>query len=147
MKAISATMFAVCLCFTLQAGAEGVYKYVKDGRTYYSDQPPPNVNAQEVESYSRGTSGPAPRAEETEAESQKQAIVQQECDKARARLVEYQNSPILIQRNLKGEEQELTAEERIDVIVRAQQDVNQLCGEPSADVLDSDLDSDADFEG
>ena len=107
--------------------AQGVYRYEKNGKVYYSDQPPPSVNAKQVDTHVPG----APRPEsntQPQKNSERQAIRSQECDKARARLVEYQNSPIIKQRNLKGEERELTAAERIDVIVRAQTDVNELCG-------------------
>jgi hypothetical protein len=40
---------AAALAFTLPAAAQQLYKYVdKDGRTVYSDQPPPNVASKAI---------------------------------------------------------------------------------------------------
>jgi hypothetical protein len=116
---------------TATVSAEGVYKYVKDGKVIYSDQPPPSANAQKMEAYSSSHAVTRPKSapKVEDKDNQLSAIRTQECNKARARLVEYQNSPTLIQRNLKGEQETLTAEQRIDVIVRAQTDVNDLCNE------------------
>lgn len=105
-----------------------MYRWEKNGKTYYSDQPPPDRQVEKISPQVPGAVKPAPQAG-NEQQAQVSKIRGQECDKARARLMEYQNSPVLKQRNLKGEERELTASERIDVIVRAQTDVNELCGE------------------
>lgn len=117
-----------CLGMTASVSAQGVYKYVKDGKVVYSDQPPPNAQAKKIEAYGskRPTTQPV-KPETTEEDPRVTAVRSQECDKARARLVQYQESPTLKQRNLKGEEKELTAQERIEIIVRAQQDVADLC--------------------
>lgn len=118
--------FGLSLCSA--AMAEDMYRWQENGKTYYGDQPP---NNRQVEKINPQVPQGAPAAEQADDDRQAKVdkIRGQECDKARARLVEYQNSPVLKQRNLKGEERELTASERIDVIVRAQADVNELCGE------------------
>lgn len=132
MNKVLIVLLIGCLGVTASASAQGVYKYVKDGKVVYSDQPPPSVEAEKIEAYSNKQTGSSPATEPPStkpADSKRAAIRSQECDKARARLVQYQNAPTLVQSNLKGEQKELTASERIDVIVRAQTDVNQLCDE------------------
>ena len=118
-----------CLGMTASVSAQGVYKYVKDGKVVYSDQPPPNVQAKKIEAYGskRPTTQPVKPEQENQEDPRVKAVRSQECEKSRARLVQYQSSPVLKQSNLKGEEKELTSQERIDVLVRAQQDVNDLC--------------------
>ena len=112
------------------AAAEGVYRWEQNGKVIYSDQPPPNSQAEKVDTHVPGVPRPALSGEAARQQEIKQAIRAQECEKARARLNEYQNAPVLKQRNLKGEERELTSNERIDIIVRAQGDVSELCGDP-----------------
>lgn len=113
------------------AHAAGVYRYEKDGKVYYSDQPPANAKVEEVDSM--GFTHPLNSSDfkvqdEDGNEDNLQAIRSKECVKAKERLTEYEDSPTLIQRNLKGDELTLTAEERVQVIARAQQDVRDLCG-------------------
>ena len=117
--------------------AEGVYRWEHNGKVFYSDQPPPTANAKEVDTHVPGKpQAPVNRAGPTSDE--RQALRSQECEKARARLIEYQNAPVLKQRNLKGEERELSANERIDVIVRVQSDIDQLCNEPDPGAASTD---------
>lgn len=110
------------------AMAEDMYRWQENGKTYYGDQPPVNRQVETIDPKVPSARQPAEEVGD-DRQAQVDKVRSQECDKARARLVEYQNSPTLKQRNLKGEERELTASERIDVIVRAQTDVNELCGE------------------
>lgn len=144
-------LFAACLGMATAASAGGVYKYEKDGKVIYSDQPPPNTRAQKIDSYSSKNPESRPTSEPVEQDTaERSAIRSKECAKARARLAEYQEAPTLIQRNLKGEQVTLSAQERIDVLVRAQVDVNELCGEPEPSAPDdglNDLTAETDSDG
>lgn len=122
-----------------------MYRWEKNGKVFYSDQPPPDRQVEKIDPQVPGTQKPAPKTS-NDRQQQINQIRSQECEKARARLIEYQNSPVLKQRNLKGEERELTSSERIDVIVRAQTDVNELCGENDTELEEAEQDFSAEPE-
>ena len=133
-------LISACLgmaAFTPLAQAEGVYRWEENGKLMYSDQPKAGAKIEQVDKYGHVKKPTSDASKQDESADKTSAVRSQECDKARARMVEYQNSPTLSQRNLKGEVRNLSASERIDIIVRAQTDVNDLCGEPQASTPES----------
>lgn len=150
MNKIALLVLTAFLGISSLAQAEAVYKYTVDGKVIYSDQPPPGADAKRMDSYSSSKPDSRPTSEATADEGdQFTALRSSECKKAQERLKQYQDSPTLIQRNLKGEQVTLSASERLDVIVRAQQDADELCGPPPAAEEENDdgfADLDAEVE-
>lgn len=124
------------------AAAAEVYRWVDDGMVHYGDHPPKGVEAQRVNPERRGFDTlPAPRQDTAAAGDEAQAagatandpertarIRQEQCDKARERLENYRNAARM--RIQEGDEtREMTAEERVQAIARAEADVAEFCGE------------------
>ncbi|CAN0227825.1 unnamed protein product [Chrysoparadoxa australica] len=125
--------------FTGLASAE-IYRWVDDqGRVHYGDRPAAGRPAEKLQSTPAGpartadrdTSGnEAGRTDEADDRAERAAEVrQQECEKARTRLQAYRDAARLTTTGPEGETRELDADERVDVIVRAEEQVAELCPE------------------
>jgi len=129
------------------ASAE-LYKYVdKDGKTVYSDTPPPGVDAKTVHvapSSGGGGTGPKPavtldkelekgralakdREKKAEVEEKNAKIAEQKCEQARQNLRTYTDGGRLFKYDAKGEREFLTDEEIEAARVAAQKDVDESC--------------------
>jgi hypothetical protein len=130
------------------ASAE-LYKYVdKDGKTVYSDTPPPGADAKpmHVVPSSGGANAPAPkpattldkelekgralakdREKKAEVEEKNAKIAEQKCEQARQNLRTYTDGGRLFKYDAKGEREFLTDEEIEAARVAAQKDVDESC--------------------
>lgn len=117
-----------------------IYRWVDDqGRVHYGDRPATGRAAERLQSTPAGPSRPADRdASGDDADPQSDAeararraerVRDEECDKARKRLQAYRDASRLTTTGPEGEPRELDAEERVDVIVRAEEQVAELCPE------------------
>lgn len=129
------------------AAAAGVYRWTgDDGLVHYGDRPPPGADAVPIqpEQDDFGSFPALPDAAETaadgsaenasEAESgdvddpERTARIQREqCAKARERLENYSNAARIQLRQEDGSVRDMTPEERVQAISRAEADVAQLC--------------------
>lgn len=135
--------------FATAASAE-IYRWVGDGGlTHYGDRPPPGANAVRVQPET-GNFGsfPAPRAAATESEEpaaeeagtesasgdvdspERTARIRgEQCAKARERLENYSNAAQIQIRQEDGGTRDMTPEERVQAIARAESDVAHFCEE------------------
>lgn len=115
-----------------------IYRWVDDqGRVHYGDRPAAGRSAEKLQSTPAGPARTAGRdtsgdradpADEAEERAERAAEVrQQECKKARTRLQAYRDAARLTTTGPDGETRELDADERVDVIVRAEEQVAELC--------------------
>jgi len=124
----------------------GLYKYVdKDGKTVYSDQPPPDAAATQLH-VAPQASGPAPksyveqdkdlnkaRAEERDREKKKEIaeqnakLEQERCDQARQNYHTFTDGGRLFKYNEKGEREFLSDEQIEAQRAKSKQEMDEAC--------------------
>ena len=135
-------------CAIAPLATAGLYKYVdKDGKTVYSDTPPPGADAKPLHIVpSTGPGGPAPKPASTldkdlekgralakerekkrESEEKNAKIAEQRCEQAKDNLRTYTDGGRLFKYNAKGEREFLSDEEIEAARVKAQKDVDESC--------------------
>lgn len=142
---------AAALAFAPLAGAQQMYKYVdKDGKTVYTDQPPPTVQAKPI------ASPPPPPSPAKAAEGNKSAVerdkdaqkgrekakeaqkkqdeasqraqqAEQRCNVARSTLQQYTEGGRLMKYNEKGEREYMSDEEIAKGRNAAQREMDEAC--------------------
>jgi type IV secretory pathway VirB10-like protein len=141
---------AAALAFAPLAGAQ-LYKYTdKDGKTVYTDQPPPTVQAKPIAAPPPPPPAPAPakaatgnksaverdkeaekgreQAQKKEDEAAKKAQqAEQRCNQARTTLQQYSAGGRLMKYNEKGEREYMSDEEIAKGRVSAQREVDEAC--------------------
>lgn len=128
--AIAALVAAVSMPATDAAAA--IYRWVdQDGTVHYSDQPRAGAEKVGVEQRrSRSTSGNRDSADGAgQSRTERAATIRaEECGKAKERLASFREAATLTTTGEDGEPRPLTAEERVQAIARAEEDVAGLCG-------------------
>ncbi len=136
-------------CAVAPLASAELYKYIdKDGKTVYSDTPPPGADAKllHVSPSSGGGGGGAPkpavtldkelekgralakeREKKAENEEKNAKIAEQRCEQAREKLRTYTDGGRLFKYDAKGEREYLTDEEIEAARVAAQKDVDESC--------------------
>ncbi len=139
----------VLACAVAPLAAAALYKYVdKDGKTVYSDTPPPGVDAKPLNVIpSTGSGGGAAskaavsldkelekgralekdREKKKETEEKNAKIAEQRCEQAKDNLRTYTDGGRLFRYNAKGEREFLSDEEIEAARVKAQKDVDESC--------------------
>lgn len=133
-KGITLMLAAACLVWGGLATAE-VYRWVdEDGEVHYSDRPVQGSESVDVdvpppgESDSNAAPDEYPAGADPDAEKAKVRAAQ--CELAKTRLKSYEEAETLLRRNEDtGEEAELSADERVDLIVQTQRRVREWCGD------------------
>jgi len=117
-------MLLVLAALSTAASAGPVYKWVdKSGRFHFSDTPQPGwtrvgvglPNAMNTESLEGDDPGSEARAAE--------------CQKRRDLLASYRGAERIIERDALGNEKEYSAEQRLQLVARAEQQVAEACGD------------------
>lgn len=127
MQALS--LLLLWLLVAIPAAAGNIYRWTDaNGVVHYSDQPQRGAAAVPVQA-GRHTSKSSPLPVQTqESRAERVAAIRAEqCEKARKRLTLLQESGRVASVNEDGEEAALGADERVQAILRAQQDVVGLC--------------------
>lgn len=120
-----------------------IYQWVdENGHAHYGDQPPKGAGAERIRPQSRGFDSVATEsaavdsagddtaspADENEDDADRTARIRREqCEKARARLESYRDAARIQLRQEDGSTRDMTADERVRAIARAEADVGQLC--------------------
>lgn len=130
------------------AATADVYRWVDDqGVAHYSDQP--TGDAQAVDIRSAGTAKGAPAAREAQQDEQpdvaptadgegaddaaaKARVRADQCAKAKDRLTKLRNAQRILVKEDNGKQRELSPDEQVDEIVRAEDRVDSLCGSGAA---------------
>jgi len=145
MKRIA--VLAIAIAFAPLAGAE-LYKYVdKDGKTVYSDQPPANVDSQQLHVNTGVSSSNAPagsavardkalekgreadrdKAKKAETEANNAKVAEQKCAQAKQDYQTYQDGGKLFKYNKAGE-REFLSDEEIEAKRRSSKaDMDEAC--------------------
>lgn len=129
MMSLAKTLCLVLLLVCVPVLAGNIYRWTDaNGVVHYSDQPRPGVAAVAVEP-GLGTAEPPPQPDSASRSRAERvaAIRAEQCDKARERLRMLQESGRVVSVNAEGEESALDSDERVEAILRAQQDVAGLC--------------------
>ncbi|HXS52254.1 MAG TPA: DUF4124 domain-containing protein [Usitatibacter sp.] len=137
-------------CAVVPLASAELYKYVdKDGKTVYSDTPPPGADAKPVHVVPSsggggGATAPKPaatldkelekgralakdREKKAEIEEKNAKIAEQKCEQARQNLRTYTDGGRLFKYDAKGEREFLSDEEIEAARVAAQKDVDESC--------------------
>lgn len=130
------SMYALlALLLPALAAAADVYRWTDaQGTVHYSDQPHPGASAVTVDpGAAAAPSGGGRNAGEADAAPSKaeraDAIRVEQCEKANERLAKLQNAATVTTTGPDGEKRELSADERVQAIARAESDVAGLCGD------------------
>jgi hypothetical protein len=137
-------ILAVALALAPIASAQ-LYKYVdKDGKTVYSDQPPPNVDSKQL-NVRTGTSTdtPAPKtaverdkdlqkgrdeAAKKSAEAAKLAAQKEQmCDAAKSNYAQYANGGRVVRTDANGEREFLSDDQIDEAREKAQKQMEEAC--------------------
>ena len=138
-------VLAIAIAFAPLAGAE-LYKYVdKDGKTVYSDQPPSNVDSQQLHVNTGVSSTPAnsavardkaqekgreaerDKAKKAEAEANNAKVAEQKCAQAKQDYQTYQDGGKLFKYNKDGEREYLSDEEIEAKRKSSKQEMDEAC--------------------
>lgn len=135
-------------CAVAPLASAELYKYVdKDGKTVYSDTPPPGADAKPLHVMpSAGPSAPATkpaitldkelekgralakeREKKQEVEEKNAKLAEQRCEQARDNLRTYTDGGRLFRYDKQGEREYMTDEEIEAARVKAQKDVDESC--------------------
>jgi hypothetical protein len=120
-----AAMLLVGLMLSAAASAGQVYKWVdKAGHFHFSDTPQPGWTRVDA---MRGNTMTAevPQVGDDPGSEAKAA----ECQKTRDTLASYRNAARVVERDALGNEKEYSAEQKQQLVARAEQQVAQACGE------------------
>jgi hypothetical protein len=138
-------VLAIAIAFAPLAGAE-LYKYVdKDGKTVYSDQPPSNVESQQLHVNTGVSSSPASsavardkalekgreaerdKAKKAETDANNAKLAEQKCAQAKQDYQAYQDGGKLFKYNKDGEREYLSDEEIEAKRVSSKADMDAAC--------------------
>lgn len=113
-------------CHSAQAG--NIFRWVgEDGVVHYGDAP---AIGSEPVAVRNGKPVPPPRGEDDESEEETLAEIREnQCEKARQRYAQYNDSSKIVETDAFGKKRELSAEERLTTIARAKGDVETYCNE------------------
>jgi hypothetical protein len=126
-KATVIAIGAVLLLVSVAAAAE-VYRWVDaEGEVQYSDRQVQGAEPAEVKVPEVVDAVSVAESADT------QVVRDQQCELARKRLDEYENSDALFQEDEFGRRREISGEERVQLIARGQSNVNEFCGEQMAE--------------
>jgi len=139
-------ILALAVALAPVAGAQQLYKYVdKDGKTVYSDQPPPDVDSKQLRVSTGAASAPqksavermkesdkarkdvADKSSKAGEEAEKQAQAEQRCQAARSNLQIYTDGGRIQRINAQGERELMNDEELEAATARARRDVEEAC--------------------
>ncbi len=125
----------VALLLIIGNASAGVYRWVDEqGQVHYGDKPPPG--AEPVQTRLPSLSGrPAAAAEDTDEEETGNidpAVALQQCTAARELLFSYEQAPRLMKQTSLGEQGELTAQERDQLLAIQRGKVADACNESAA---------------
>ncbi|MFT4047701.1 MAG: DUF4124 domain-containing protein [Solimonas sp.] len=110
------------------ASAGPVYKWVdRSGHIHYGDTPEPGWTRVDPGRANTST-GEAPQTGDDVA-SEAQAA---ECQKQREALGSYRNAARIVERDALGNEKEYSAEQKQQLVARAEAQVEQACGAPAS---------------
>lgn len=132
------TVFAALLLFGAggATGADEVYRWVENGQVHYGDRAPKGVEAERITPQQgdfelRDSTDTAGESTTTDADEQARTerIRQEQCEKARTRLERYREASRIRVERADGSTRDMTAEERVEAIARAEADVAELCSE------------------
>lgn len=127
--------FALLLAVAFTAGAGQVYKWIDgEDRVHYSDTPRPGwtrVDLKAAPGFTPVTAAPdvggyTPPDDASESPQGTQ-LRAEECQKRREQLETYRNSTQISERDNLGNERVFNEEQRLQLIERTQQQVNELC--------------------
>lgn len=127
MKSVSSFIISlvalVLLGGSVTAQAE-IYRWVDEkGVAHYGDQPASDAERVRI----RRGKAVGPNEEEKAETAELSALREEQCEMAQSRFKEYNNSSRLIEKDDFGKERELSAEERLAAIAKAQGDVQAYC--------------------
>ena len=133
-------------CAVAPLAVADLYKYVdKDGKTVYSDQPPPGVDSKQLHINSGSSSSPAKsaverdkdlqkgreeardKAKKADTEAQNAKVAEQRCAQAQADYKTYQDGGKLFKYNKDGEREYLSDEEIEAKRVSSKADMDAAC--------------------
>jgi hypothetical protein len=139
-------ILALAVALAPLAGAQQLYKYVdKDGKTVYSDQPPPDVDSKQLRVSTGAASAPQKSAVERQKEgdksrkdladksgkasddAEKQAQAEARCQAARSNLQIYSEGGRVQKINAQGERELMTDQDLEAATVKARRDVDEAC--------------------
>lgn len=129
-------IFFVLLMMSISglASAE-VYRWVDaDGLVHYSDRPGPAAAQVELANPNDSAGYVVPEEEETgdsEAAATARARAEQ-CELAKTRLESYRKAGTVVRKDETGEESEISADDRIKLIVKTEAQVETLCSKKTA---------------
>jgi len=129
------TGMILALLVAAGAAAGDVYRWQDaDGRLHYGDNPPAGSDAELVQPEQRAFDvgdktadrASAGAADTDDGAGRTERIRREQCDKARERLESYRNAARIQVREDDGT-RDMSAEERVEAIARAEADVAELC--------------------
>lgn len=123
-------MLLVGLCWLGMASAE-IYRWVDEkGQVHYSDRPNPKVRQIAVEIGDANTGKYVVPEDTADAESGEAAVQRtraEQCKLAQERLASYRTASSVVRRDEAGEETEIGPDEKVQLIVKTEQQVKALC--------------------
>jgi hypothetical protein len=136
-RIMTSALGATLLLAAGMASAE-MYRWVDaDGKVHYSDRAV--SGAQSVEVKTPGTEPAAPAGDtdtpasaptdSAEPGDEAAQVKAKQCELARQRLQTYESSDSIVRTDESGKQVTLSAEERVDTILRARKDVRAFCGQ------------------
>lgn len=115
----------LALALSTQASAE-IYRWVDDnGVTHYGDRPSAGAETVRI----RHGKAVGPSDEEKAETAELAALREDQCKMAQERFEEYNSSARLVEKDDFGKERELSSEEKLAAIAKAQSDVSAYCGQ------------------
>lgn len=125
------TCIVTALLVPTALAAADVYRWTDaQGTVHYSDQPHPGAEAVTVDP---GAAAGSPNGDTANPSRTERAaeIRTKQCQKARKRLASLQEAATVTTTGEDGEKRELSADERVQAIARAEKDVAGLCNDGS----------------
>ena len=115
----------LALAIGAQANAE-IYRWVDEkGVTHYGDRPSADAEPVRI----RHGKAVGPTDEEKAETAELAALREDQCEMAKERFEEYNSSARLVEKDDFGKERELSSEEKLAAIAKAQSDVKAYCSE------------------
>jgi hypothetical protein len=144
-------ILAAIAAFALPAAQAQLYKYVdKNGKTVYTDQPPPEGESKQIrvqpssapsdvpaaktavqrdKDADKGRKDVAKKAEKDAKEAERQAKIQERCNYLKADLASYEGGVRLKRTNEKGEQEFMTDEQIESAKARSRAAMEEACNQ------------------
>jgi hypothetical protein len=144
-------ILAVVAAFAWPAAHAQLYKYVdKNGKTVYSDSPPPDVDSKQIRVQPSGGPSDAPSAktavqrdkdadkarkdlakksEKDSKDAERQAKIQERCNYLKSDLATYEGGVRLKRTNEKGEQEFMTDEQIEAAKARTRREMDEACSQ------------------